>query len=190
VPVGTVRPVERVQVELVDHVEDEPGQVAFRQPVTQVPGQQEGLVAVATQKSCRPWAPFYNSATFAPNASLRNRVLLGHRPTMTELPALPSDLLGQGGHLGEESGAAYRVGSRRRVAGQLVILGGDVDHHSLGHSQVRHRRNSSDRAKSRAAAHAERPRSRWPRAESAIQVQYSLSAAMSAVVASGPCSGS
>src|SRR6266566_278730 len=61
-----------------------------------------------------------------------NRVLLGHRPTVIELSALPGDLLGQGGHLGEESGAAYRVGGRRRVAGQLVILGGYVDHHSFG----------------------------------------------------------
>jgi hypothetical protein len=43
-------PVERGQVELVDDVEDEPGEVAFRQPVAQVRGQQEELVAVAAQE--------------------------------------------------------------------------------------------------------------------------------------------
>src|SRR6266540_792089 len=43
-------PVEGCQVELVDHVEDEPGEVAFGQPVAQVRGHQEGLVAVAAQE--------------------------------------------------------------------------------------------------------------------------------------------
>jgi hypothetical protein len=33
VPVGTMGPIERGEVELVDHVEDEPGQVAFGEPV-------------------------------------------------------------------------------------------------------------------------------------------------------------
>jgi hypothetical protein len=53
VPVGPVRPVERRQVELVelvDHVQDEPGQVVFGQPVAQVGGQQERLVAVAAEE--------------------------------------------------------------------------------------------------------------------------------------------
>jgi hypothetical protein len=50
VPVGTVGAVERLQVELVDHVENEPGEVAFRQPVAQVWGEQEGLIAVAAQE--------------------------------------------------------------------------------------------------------------------------------------------
>jgi hypothetical protein len=42
VPVGAVRPVEGCQVELVDHVEDEPGQVAFGEPVAQVGGSRKG----------------------------------------------------------------------------------------------------------------------------------------------------
>jgi hypothetical protein len=71
-------------------------------------------------------------AYLAANALILNSVLLGHRPTVIELSALPGDLLGKGGHLGEESSAAYRVRGRRRVAGQLVILGGYVDHHSFG----------------------------------------------------------
>jgi pyrimidine deaminase RibD-like protein len=53
VPVITVGPVERTQVELVDHVEDEPGEVAVGQPVAQIRGQQEGLVAVAAQEVVR-----------------------------------------------------------------------------------------------------------------------------------------
>jgi hypothetical protein len=47
VPVAAVRLVEGREVELVDHVEDEPGGVVFRQPVPQVRREQEGLVAVA-----------------------------------------------------------------------------------------------------------------------------------------------
>jgi hypothetical protein len=50
VPVVTVGPVERIEVELVGDVEDEPGEVALGQPVAQVGGQQEGLVAVAAHK--------------------------------------------------------------------------------------------------------------------------------------------
>jgi hypothetical protein len=38
VPVITVGPVEGLEVELVDHVEDEPGEVAFGEPVAQVRG--------------------------------------------------------------------------------------------------------------------------------------------------------
>jgi hypothetical protein len=44
VPVVTVRAVERGEVELVD---PEPGVMILGEPVTQVTGQQEGLVAVA-----------------------------------------------------------------------------------------------------------------------------------------------
>jgi hypothetical protein len=47
VPVGAVGAQERNEVQLVDEVEDEPGEVAFREPVAQVRGEQEGLVAVA-----------------------------------------------------------------------------------------------------------------------------------------------
>jgi hypothetical protein len=39
VPVVTVLSVERVEVELVDHVEEEPGKVAVGEPVAQVRGQ-------------------------------------------------------------------------------------------------------------------------------------------------------
>jgi hypothetical protein len=50
VPVVSVRTVERRQVELIDHVQDEPGQVAGGEPVAQVWGKHEGLVAVAAQE--------------------------------------------------------------------------------------------------------------------------------------------
>ncbi len=46
VSVSSIRLEERAEVELVDHVEHEPGQVVGRQPVTQVGWEQEGLVAV------------------------------------------------------------------------------------------------------------------------------------------------
>jgi hypothetical protein len=51
VSVITVGQVEGCEVKLVDHVEDEPGEMAFREPVTQVRGQQEGLVAVTAQEA-------------------------------------------------------------------------------------------------------------------------------------------
>ena len=50
VPVVAVGSVEGCQVDLVDHVEDEPGQVAVGEPVAQVWREQEGLVAVAAQE--------------------------------------------------------------------------------------------------------------------------------------------
>jgi hypothetical protein len=50
VPVIAVGSVERLKVELVDHVEDEPGEVALGEPVAQVRRQEEGLVAVAAQE--------------------------------------------------------------------------------------------------------------------------------------------
>jgi hypothetical protein len=46
VPVVAVGSVERRQVELVDHVEDEPGQVVGGEPVAQVGREQERLVTV------------------------------------------------------------------------------------------------------------------------------------------------
>jgi hypothetical protein len=49
-PVGPVRSVERLQVELIDHVEDEPGEVVGWQPVAQVRRQQERLVAVTAKE--------------------------------------------------------------------------------------------------------------------------------------------
>jgi hypothetical protein len=50
VPVVAVLSVEGCEVELVDHVEDEPGEMILGEPVAQVGGQQEGLVAVAAQE--------------------------------------------------------------------------------------------------------------------------------------------
>jgi hypothetical protein len=49
-PVIAVCSVERGKVELVDHVEDEPGEVALGQPVAQVRREQEGLVAIVAQE--------------------------------------------------------------------------------------------------------------------------------------------
>jgi hypothetical protein len=46
VPIGSIRGRERAKVELVDDIEDEPGQVAGRQPLADVGWQQERLVAV------------------------------------------------------------------------------------------------------------------------------------------------
>jgi hypothetical protein len=42
VPVVAVLPVEGCQVELVDHVEDEPGEMAGGEPVAQVGGSRKG----------------------------------------------------------------------------------------------------------------------------------------------------
>jgi hypothetical protein len=47
VPIVAMLPVERGEVELVDHVEDEPDKVILGEPVAQVRGQEEGLVAIA-----------------------------------------------------------------------------------------------------------------------------------------------
>jgi hypothetical protein len=49
-PVSPVGAQERLQVELLGDVEDEPGEVAVGEPVTQVGREQEGLVAVAAQE--------------------------------------------------------------------------------------------------------------------------------------------
>jgi hypothetical protein len=51
VPVGPVGGKERSQVELVDYVKDEPGEVVGGQPVAQVRGQEERLVAAAGQEA-------------------------------------------------------------------------------------------------------------------------------------------
>jgi hypothetical protein len=50
VPVSPIGAQEGFQVELVDDVQDEPGEVAFGQPVAQVGREQEGLVAVAAKE--------------------------------------------------------------------------------------------------------------------------------------------
>jgi hypothetical protein len=47
VPVGPIGGQEWAQVQLVDHVEDEPGQMVGRQPVAHVRGQQKCLVTGA-----------------------------------------------------------------------------------------------------------------------------------------------
>jgi hypothetical protein len=73
VPVVAVRPVEGLKVELVDHVEDEPGEMILGEPVAQVRRQQEGLVAVATQEVIGHGL-FYLSATF-----ITNRLILSIR---------------------------------------------------------------------------------------------------------------
>jgi hypothetical protein len=67
VPVVAVLPVERVEVELVCDVEDEPGEVALGEPVAQVRGQEEGLVAVAAQEGIGHGL-FYMFTVLAPNA--------------------------------------------------------------------------------------------------------------------------
>ena len=50
VPVGPIGTQERTEVELVDHVQHEPGQMVLGEPVAQVGGQQERLVAVAAKE--------------------------------------------------------------------------------------------------------------------------------------------
>jgi hypothetical protein len=69
----TVDTVEGLQVELVDHVEDEQGEVAGGEPVAQVGWEQEGLVAVATQEVVGHGL-FYLVAVLAPNALILNRL--------------------------------------------------------------------------------------------------------------------
>ena len=64
VPVGSVRGQERAQVQLVDHVEHEPGQMVGWQPVAQVGWEQERLVAV-TGKEVVDHGPSYATACSA-----------------------------------------------------------------------------------------------------------------------------
>jgi hypothetical protein len=73
VPVGAVGAQERLKVELVDHVEDESGEVVGWQPVTQVGREQIGLVAVAAQEVVGHGA-YYRFAAFVPNANCFLRV--------------------------------------------------------------------------------------------------------------------
>jgi hypothetical protein len=81
VPVGAMLPVEGRQVELVDHVEDEPGQVASGQPVAQIGRQQERLVAVAAQEVVRH-ALLYSSLRSLPMRLFLTRQLPHHnRPS-------------------------------------------------------------------------------------------------------------
>jgi hypothetical protein len=68
VPVSPVAAQERRQVELVDHIQYEPGQVVLGQPVPQVRRQQEGLVVVAAQEVVGHGA-YYGFAPFIPNAN-------------------------------------------------------------------------------------------------------------------------
>jgi hypothetical protein len=49
-PVSPIAAQERLQVQLVDDVQHEPGQVVGWQPVAQVRGQQKGLIAVAAKE--------------------------------------------------------------------------------------------------------------------------------------------
>jgi uncharacterized OB-fold protein len=50
VPVVAMLAIEGLKVELVDHVEDEPGKVAVGEPVAQVGRQQEGWSRSARRK--------------------------------------------------------------------------------------------------------------------------------------------
>jgi hypothetical protein len=65
VPVGTIGAQEWTEVELVDDVKDEPGQMIGGQPVAQVRGQQERLVAVTAKEVVGP-SLFYPFATLVP----------------------------------------------------------------------------------------------------------------------------
>jgi hypothetical protein len=73
VPVGAVGAQERLQVELIDHVEHEPGEVAFGQPVAQVGWEQERLVAVAAHEVVGHRL-FYVFAPLAPNVLIPNNL--------------------------------------------------------------------------------------------------------------------
>jgi hypothetical protein len=86
VPVIAMLAIEGLKVELVDDVEDEPGQVAFGQPVAQVGRQEEGLVAVTAPESCRPWRIlyFYQFAQMRP--LFKGQVAQGVLP-MPDVPA-------------------------------------------------------------------------------------------------------
>jgi hypothetical protein len=74
VPVVAVGPVEGRQVELVDHVQDEPGEVAGGEPVAQVGWEQERLVAVAAQEVVGHGA-CYRFTPITPNDLILNSVL-------------------------------------------------------------------------------------------------------------------
>jgi hypothetical protein len=50
VPIGPIAAQERAGVELVDHVQHEPGQMVGGEPVAQVRWEKEGLVAVVAQE--------------------------------------------------------------------------------------------------------------------------------------------
>jgi hypothetical protein len=69
-PVVAMLPIEGRVVELVDDVQDEPGEMILREPVAQVRGQQEGLVAVTAQEVVSH-GPFYCFTLFTPNAMTR-----------------------------------------------------------------------------------------------------------------------
>jgi len=72
VTVVAVGQVKGCQVELVDHVEDEPGEMILGEPVAQVRGQQEGLVALCAQEVAGHGL-FYPLAALAPNALVPKR---------------------------------------------------------------------------------------------------------------------
>jgi hypothetical protein len=66
VPVVAVLPVEGLKVDLVDHVDEEPGEVVVGQPVAQVGWEQEGLAAVTAQEVVSH-RQFFCFALFTPN---------------------------------------------------------------------------------------------------------------------------
>ena len=67
-PVVAVLSVEGLKVELVDDVEDEPGEVAGGEPVAQVGWEQEGLVAI-TAKEIVSHGLFYSFTTLIPKCA-------------------------------------------------------------------------------------------------------------------------
>ena len=113
-PIVAVGSVERGEVELVHHVEDEPDQVALGQPVTQVGWQQEGLVAVATQEAIGHSLLYY-FITFAPNArNVRRR--------LSDLPGHPGRRCGALLAVAANADFEAAVGSCRQV-GLLEVPG-------------------------------------------------------------------
>jgi hypothetical protein len=82
VPVGPVGAQERVEVELVDDVQDEPGQVIIGRPVAQVGWEQEGLVVVAAQEVVGHGSS-YPFATIAPNVLVLKSLLCKGWPVVT-----------------------------------------------------------------------------------------------------------
>jgi hypothetical protein len=115
VPIVAVLPVERVEVELVDHVEDEPGEVAFGEPVAQVGREQEGLVAVAAQEVVRH-ITFYS--IYYVNDQIRRSPGLGIQPRR-QLTAPQVD----GGRANHDQGRPQMPGARKKRCGDDVRNG-------------------------------------------------------------------
>jgi hypothetical protein len=91
VPIGPVGLEERAKVQLVDHVQDEPGQVVGWQPVTQVGRQQERLVAVTDKEVVGHGRSYGGPDPFAELLADRQiQVLLGRLPGLPQPAVDPS----------------------------------------------------------------------------------------------------